>query len=261
MAADAGARAPKYHRVAGELRQAIRAGSYPPGQRLPAETALCQQFRVSLPTIRQAIGVLRAEGLLESRHGLGTFVKETRRLQRRSRHRYGRARGDEQLLTAQLRHDIVFAGRAPAPDHIAAAMDVEPGSAVVVRRRRLLDPDTGRPEEIGASYLPLSIAGGTFLEQPQVVPKALFLCVEELAGQRYAHARDRWVSRLPTADETDALELATGAPVMHLIHTAHADDATVLEVSESVWPADRIEIIDDYTIDQGATQPDTPSQI
>src|SRR5215203_2542583 len=166
-------RAPKYQRAADELRRRISDGEYAPGDRLPPETALAEQFRISLPTVRQAISVLRAEGLLESRHGIGTFVKESRRLQRRSRRRYGRARTDRQLLTSQLRHDIVFAGRGPLPAYIAEAMGEEPGTEVIIRRRHLSDPETGRPEEIGASYLPLSVAAGTFLEERQVVPKAL----------------------------------------------------------------------------------------
>jgi len=36
--------------------------------------------------------------------------------------------------------------------------------------------ETGRPQELGASYIPASIAAGTYLEKPTVVPKALFLC-------------------------------------------------------------------------------------
>src|SRR5215217_1972279 len=106
---------------------------------MPAETALLERFRVSLPTIRQALGVLRAEGLVESRQGIGTFVKESRRLQRRSRHRYGRARSDKQLLTSHLRHEIVFAGTAPVPAYIAECMQIEPESPVVIRRRLLRD--------------------------------------------------------------------------------------------------------------------------
>ncbi|GGO78625.1 hypothetical protein [Nonomuraea cavernae] len=48
---------------------------------------------------------------------------------------------------------------------------------------------------------------------------------------------------------------------MHVIHTARAEDDTVLEVSESIWPADRGTIIDEYLIDQEANVPDVPSQI
>jgi GntR family transcriptional regulator len=140
-------------------------------------------------------------------------------------------------------------------------MDVEPGTEVVVRRRRLYDKETGRPEEIGASYIPIEIAGGTLLEEPTVVPKGLFLCVEELSGKRYTTARDHWVARLPTAEEAAALELPTGAPVMHVIHVARAEDGTILEVSESVWPADRIMVIDDYEVEPTALEPEAPSEV
>ncbi|WFE60822.1 GntR family transcriptional regulator [Micromonospora sp. WMMD712] len=261
MTDELGARAPKYLQIAAELRRSIRDGDLKAGERLPAETALAERFRVSPITLRNAMGVLRAEGLIESRHGVGTFVRESRRLQRRSRHRYGRARSDQRLLTAHLRHDIVFAGKAPVRGEIAAAMGVPAGSEVVVRRRHLYDQETGRPEEIGASYIPTDIAGGTYLETPQVVPKALFLCIEEISGKRYATARDHWFSRLPTAEEAAALELPTGAPVMQVIHVARADDGSVLEVSESVWPADRIVVIDEYPVEPEPAQPDTPSEV
>src|SRR5262245_1022803 len=140
-------------------------------------------------------------------------------------------------------------------------MDAEPGTEVVVRRRCLYDKETGRPEEIGVSYIPLDIARGTLLEEPTVVPKALFLCIEDLTGKRYATARDHWVARLPTAEEAAALEPPTGAPVMHVIHVARAEDGSVLEVSESVWPADRIMVIDDYDIEPAAAEPESPSEI
>jgi DNA-binding GntR family transcriptional regulator len=256
----AGARAPKYQRIADELRRRIRTGEFAAGERMPAETDLTTQFRVSLPTVRQALSMLRAEGLIESRHGIGTFVKESRRLQRRSRHRYGRARSDKQLLTSHLRHEIVSAGREPTPPHIAEVMP-EPPDEIVVRRRVLADPENGRVEEIGASYVPIEIAGGTFLEEPRVVPKALFLCVEDLAGKTYAYARDRWVARMPTADEADTLGLASGAAVVHVIHTAEAEDGTVLEVSESVWPAERVQILDEYPITADADEPTAPSEV
>ena len=121
---------------------------------------------------------------------------------------------------------------------------------MVIRRRLLRDKETGPPEELGASYVPVSIAADTYLEQTDVVPKALFLCVEELSGNRYMHARDRWVVRPASAEESRLLELAAGAPLVHLIHAACDEADAILEVSESVWPADRIVILDDYEIAQ-----------
>src|SRR5919109_1124353 len=121
---------PKYHRVANALRREIQAGSLAPGDRIPTETDLVERFKVSLPTIRQAIGVLRTEGLVEARQGVGTFVKDQRRRQRRSRNRHGRARPDPKLLTADLRHEITFAGRSKVPDYIAELMMVPQNSEV-----------------------------------------------------------------------------------------------------------------------------------
>lgn len=133
----AAGRGPKYHRIADTLRAEIQAGELKPGEQLPAETTLTARFGVALPTLRQALGILRAEGLVESRHGIGTFVKDARRRQRRSRNRYGRARDDQKLLTSHLEHRIISAGRETVPPHIAEAMDIEPGTEVVVRRRHL----------------------------------------------------------------------------------------------------------------------------
>jgi len=85
-----GAMAPKYPRIASTLRTAIRAGTYGPGDRLPAETVLIERFKVSVPTLRHPLGLLRAEGMVESRHGIGTFVREDRRLTRGRRRAGGR---------------------------------------------------------------------------------------------------------------------------------------------------------------------------
>lgn len=55
----------------------ILEGSLRPGERLPAERALAEQFGVSRPSVREALQKLIARGLLTSRHGGGTFVSET----------------------------------------------------------------------------------------------------------------------------------------------------------------------------------------
>ncbi|HSV67832.1 MAG TPA: hypothetical protein VLJ59_18275 [Mycobacteriales bacterium] len=45
---------------------------------------------------------------------------------------------------------------------------------------------------------------------------------------------------------------------MHVLHVARAEDGTVVEVSESTWPADRIVVIDDYPIEP-EPDADTPA--
>src|SRR5262249_1005962 len=117
-----------------------------------------------------------------------------------------------------------------APDYVAASMTVDRGAEAVVRRRLLSDGTTGHPEEVRASYLPAAIVGDKCLEEPTVVPQALFPRVEDLTGKRYAFARDRWVAPSATPAEAPALDLSPGSPVMHLIHAAEASGTRSLGV-------------------------------
>jgi len=58
-----GRSAPRYMRIADALRARIRQSRRGGAERLPSEHALCRQFHVSRMTVRQALDVLRHEGL------------------------------------------------------------------------------------------------------------------------------------------------------------------------------------------------------
>ncbi|MEU3600613.1 GntR family transcriptional regulator, partial [Streptomyces sp. NPDC006798] len=66
---------PLYQQVADAIRQGIEEGEYPPGSPLPSEAQLIEEYQVSRPTVRNAVAALRSEGLIEVRHGKGSFVK------------------------------------------------------------------------------------------------------------------------------------------------------------------------------------------
>lgn len=65
----------KYRQIADELRAAIKAGTYPPGSRLPSVADLMSRG-FSLGTVKQAINLLKDEGLAYTEQGLGTFVSK-----------------------------------------------------------------------------------------------------------------------------------------------------------------------------------------
>jgi GntR family transcriptional repressor for pyruvate dehydrogenase complex len=58
-----------------QIETLILEGVLRPGERLPAERELAQDLQVSRPSLREALQKLEAAGLLETRHGGGTFVK------------------------------------------------------------------------------------------------------------------------------------------------------------------------------------------
>lgn len=64
-------------RVADKLLQKIRADRLMPGTRLPSEQAMAQHFGVSRTVVREAIALLKAEGILSTRKGSGAFICKT----------------------------------------------------------------------------------------------------------------------------------------------------------------------------------------
>ncbi|MFF0868139.1 GntR family transcriptional regulator [Nonomuraea sp. NPDC003560] len=64
----------RYERIAAELRDDILAGAYPVGSQLPSEAELAARHRAARGTVRQAVAVLVAEGLVGSRQGARRIV-------------------------------------------------------------------------------------------------------------------------------------------------------------------------------------------
>ena len=60
------------------LRALIADGALRPGDRLPSEGELCETLGVSRGSLREAIRTLGALGVLETRHGSGSYVSELR---------------------------------------------------------------------------------------------------------------------------------------------------------------------------------------
>ena len=65
-----------YMKIFRQLRDAIMAGTFQVGDKLPSEKELCEMFGVSRVPVREALCALELNGLVESNQGQGVFVKE-----------------------------------------------------------------------------------------------------------------------------------------------------------------------------------------
>src|ERR1700758_3547076 len=72
----AGAGVPLHRQLFLVLHDEIARGALPPGEALPTEQALCDQFGVSRITVRRALADLAEQGYIERRHGVGSFVRQ-----------------------------------------------------------------------------------------------------------------------------------------------------------------------------------------
>jgi GntR family transcriptional regulator len=65
---------PAYTQIADDLRGQIETGKYGPGDQLPSNRLMSEQYGVAAETLRQALDVLRGEGLIATQSTRGTFV-------------------------------------------------------------------------------------------------------------------------------------------------------------------------------------------
>jgi GntR family transcriptional regulator len=235
---------PVYKQIADQLRAAIEAGELPPGQRLPSEAELMGRYDVAQGTVRQALSLLRGEGLVVAQHGRGVFVRERPRLRRLASDRFSRKHREEgkaaylaESETEGVRPDVevYYVGPGEAPVGIAERLGVRKGTRVLVRRRRYLSD--GQPTELATSYVPWSLAKGTPIAEVNPGPGGIYARIEE-RGHRLARFEEEVTARMPTPEESKALRLAAGSPVLALVRTAYDTDDRPVEVCDTVMSAD-----------------------
>ena len=69
-----------YEQIVEQIEQSVQRGDLKPGDQLPAERELAEQFGVSRTAVREAVKALREKGLVEAYPGKGTFITSARPL-------------------------------------------------------------------------------------------------------------------------------------------------------------------------------------
>ncbi len=128
---------PLYSRVSNILYNRIVSGQYEPGEKLPTEDELAQNYGVSKITIRNALSRLEAEGLINRIRAKGTFVSqtipETKQYIYTSLEKMDKAfkRSD----TKPLDLDIIQVGNSRTPNDIRRFFGIENGDKIGRIRR------------------------------------------------------------------------------------------------------------------------------
>lgn len=231
-----------FRQIADQLRDAIRSGRLAENERIPSETQLTEHYGVARMTVRHAISVLAAEGLVLAEHGRGVFVRQRPPVRRLAADRF--ARHSRQLGRSGFISGAEQAGAVPGVDSVLVREEradhdisalLRGARRVLARHRRyLLD---GRPVETAVSYIPLDIAQGTAIIQPDPGPGGVYARLEEL-GHALERFEEEIRGRMPTPGESRALRLSPGVPVFHLLRTAYDVHGRPVEVCDAVLAAD-----------------------
>lgn len=247
---------PAYLRIADELRNGIRDGSYPPGSRLPTIAVLSGTHHVSEIVVRQAIAVLRSEGLVETRRGGGTIVRIRPPVRRMAMERYRVETGpltapatsfthDQRIGWSEYRLDRHYK-RVRADAELAGMFDLAPETLLL--RRRFLFWARGEPQQISINYLPWDVVEGTPVADPAREPWPGGTPAQlAYLGHPPTRVEEAVRSRMPTPEEGEALRIPSGVPVITITRRMFSGERVLEVCRDIIIPADRV--ILDYSID------------
>jgi len=219
---------PRYLQIA----EAIRLDLRDEGERISSEHALCARFKVSRPTIRQALDVLVQEGRLYRHAGRGTFATPS-------------AGGDRKLRVIGSVGDMIALGDETwfkfvsrdvvlLPANIAQALRLPPRSSAycIVGVR---NAETGPFQHVTA-YMPLTI--GTALSDEDLSKTSLIGAIERLLGVPITLMEQVVDAALAPRQVAELLQIRARSPLLFFERTYFAASGEPVEHAVS-WQIGR----------------------
>ena len=220
-------RADRARQLADLLRQQALSGAFPGGT-LPHESTLATEYGTSRNTVREALDLLRAEGLVERQPGVGTVV-----VAHKYPHGLDRLMGLAETLRehGRVTNEVRTVGPAPVADRLGLA----PGTDVlyIERLRRL----GGLPLSLDLTYIPLDI--GTELLGADLENTDVFRLLEAVTGQHLGHAEITLEAVSADTHSAAVLEAPRGAAVLMLERLTHLADGRPVDLEFIRFRGDR----------------------
>lgn len=215
-----------HRQVFNVLRDEIARGIYVGTGALPTEEGLCERFEVSRITVRRALAELVSQGLVERRHGLGTFVKA----QTSGRPAPSLSLVESLRKTAQeTQVKVIEVSETEAPPDIAAQLQLAPGGRAVhalrlrsVDRRPVMLTDAWIPEAMGAGVSAASLKQHALYE----------LLLNQ--GVTFGSVVQEIIAQLADPLLANLLRLEVGAPLLKLVRLMH-DKANIPILHISIY--------------------------
>lgn len=232
---------PAYRQIADAIRADIAARRLVEGDRLPTVRTLADSYGAPTGTVARALDLLRAEGVIVSRHGRGLYVRTFSRITRSSPQRLakrqwtsGKAIQDADTV-GRARTVHVIVSEVAAPQAVAEALGVRIGARVLCRSRKFAVDE--RLVQQATSYIPLDVvAAAPAVAYTDPGPGGMYARLAE-AGLAPARFTEELVCRMPTPAEVSDLDLPGGTPVVAITRHAYTEDDRCVEVNAMVLDA------------------------
>lgn len=223
----------KHEEIANHLREAIRAGEYPPGSTIPPLPELVRKYRVARNTVRDAVGALTQEGLVTPLQGVGTVVRDTTPvvLTLRSNETSPLWDGIDELVRAEWgSYSPEVSELFRSDDYLYRVRHQWRGEQVVQLHEQWIPRSAVNPIH----------AAGIVLDDPQNPPETDLYTAMTRAGMAPETLSETVAARAPDPDETRTMTMPPGVPVVLVRRITWDSNESPLETSMFTGSADRV---------------------
>jgi DNA-binding GntR family transcriptional regulator len=232
---------PLYAKIASDLRDQIKDGTYGPGALLPSRNEIAVMYGVSTITARDALSVLSHEGYARAIRGRGHIV-------RRKRSRLtvpGRLYGAVMDTTMLTLHRLDVYQEEP-PDNIALPLETGEAAPVWVRRAVYTAIADRQPIQIHVSWLP-GLGGEAEAALRAIAPDDWWPdAVQGVTGRTIASVLQNTRARGANPFEADTFGIPGGTTVFVSHLTTYDIADRPIEHSRFAWPTDAVRMSDHY---------------
>lgn len=225
-----------WSRIANEISEAIARGVYEPGQRLPSEHVLAEQFGVNRHTVRRSLASLCQKGLVRITQGSGTYVEDFAVdliIGKRTRHRQNMAQAG-----LQGRFEVQNAQRTRATVAMAQALQVAARSTVL--RLQVLGLGAGQPLHVSDRVFPLPR-----FDRFEAVLRETGSITDAFTAHGvtdYTRKESRITAQMPSPEVAALLKQPVNRPVL-FVTSVNVDSAGVpIEFASTWFAGDRVKL-------------------
>jgi GntR family phosphonate transport system transcriptional regulator len=231
----------QWQRIEQELAEDIAKGHFAGTMQLPTEAELMRRFGVGRHSVRRAVSQLESRGLVDVRHGKGTFLRTERldyRLSERTRF--------SQILLGQGREPFaqtLHEAEIKAPVHVSEALRLPPDELVYhIVRRGFADE-----EMVNFSNAYYSVRRFPGLNEARRAGRNISAVLADYGVSDYIRLRTDLFARMPTTEEASQLAQPPTEPIFVTRKIDVDMKGVPIAYSESIWPSQRVQFSIDNT--------------
>jgi DNA-binding GntR family transcriptional regulator len=229
-----GARKPRYVELADDLRKQILGGELEVDA-FPTESMLCSEYSVSRFTVREALRILQAEGLIARRRGSGTVIQSAA-ARGGALHQPLSNVGEILQYARDTRFAFHRAGTVRLPKKLAEEIGCPAGGSWARFRGIRTSADGTTPIAATDAYVHPDLAAAA--DQIDTRGNTIFRQLEQLARVRIARVTQDIQAVAATRAVADGLKVSRRSPCLRILRCYLDENGRILEISASHHPGE-----------------------